>query len=135
MILERSDHPLPAVGDSMKIDALKRREFITLLKRFLRRQRAAYLRAIKAKARAEELKPLNRASGRFATVFAAGSLAIRYKIFPWDRDELLQAILSCQLDGLRAAKTERLATDTSVSALRRKLITYLQDHRPRIHGP
>jgi hypothetical protein len=30
MILERSDHPLPAVGDSMKIDALKRREFITL---------------------------------------------------------------------------------------------------------
>jgi hypothetical protein len=31
MILERSDHPLPAVGDSMKIDALKRREFITLI--------------------------------------------------------------------------------------------------------
>src|SRR5260370_15536146 len=30
MVLERSDHPLPAVGDSMKIDALKRREFITL---------------------------------------------------------------------------------------------------------
>jgi putative DNA primase/helicase len=89
----------------------------------------SYLKAIKAKARAEELKPLNRASGRFATVFAAGSLAVRYKIFLWDRDELLQAILSCQLDGLRAAKTERLATDTSVSGLRRKLVTFLQDHQ------
>jgi putative DNA primase/helicase len=100
------------------------------LKRVLKRQRAAYLRAIKAKAQAEGLKPLNRASGRFATVFAAGSLAIKYKIFRWDRDELLQAILACQLDGLRAAKAEHLAADTSDAGLRRKLVTYFQDqHR------
>jgi putative DNA primase/helicase len=101
------------------------------LKRFLKRQRAAYLRAIKAKAKAEHLEPLNRASGRFATVFAAGSLAIRCKIFPWDRNELLQAILSCQLDGLWAAKTERLATDTSASGLRRKLIAHLRERRSK----
>jgi uncharacterized protein (DUF927 family) len=99
------------------------------LKRFLKRQRAAYLRAIKAKAQGEKLTALNRASGRFATVFAAGSLAIRYKIFLWDRDELLQAILTCQLDGLRWAKAKHLATDTSVSGLRRKLIIYLRDQR------
>jgi putative DNA primase/helicase len=101
------------------------------LKRLLKRERAAYLRAIKAKAQAEKLKPLNRASGRFATVFAAGSLAIRHKIFPWDRNELLQAILSCQLDGLWAAKTERLATDTSASGLRRKLIAHLRERRSK----
>jgi hypothetical protein len=77
------------------------------------------------------LRPLNRASERSATVFAAGSLAIRYKIFLWDRDELLQAILSCQLDGLRGAKAEHLATDTSVSGLCRKLITHLRDHRSK----
>jgi putative DNA primase/helicase len=101
------------------------------LKRFLKRERAAYLRAIQARAEAEKLKPLNRASGRFATVFTAGSLAIRHKIFPWDRDELLQAILSCQLDGLWAAKTERLATDTSASGLRRKLIAHLRERRSK----
>jgi uncharacterized protein (DUF927 family) len=101
------------------------------LKRFLKRERAAYLRAIQARAEAEKLKPLNRASGRFATVFTAGSLAIRHKIFPWDRDELLQAILSCQLDGLWAAKTERLVTDTSASGLRRKLIAHLRERRSK----
>jgi len=99
------------------------------LKRFLKRQRAAYLRAIKARAQAQKLKPLNRASGRFATVFAAGSLAIRHKIFPWDRDELLQAILSCQLDGLRAAKAQHAETETSGSGLRRKLVEHLRERR------
>ena len=77
------------------------------------------------------MRPLNRASGRFATVFAAGSLGIKYRIFLWDRDELLQAILSCQLDGLRSAKAEHLASDRSVSGLRRKLVAYLRDHRSK----
>jgi hypothetical protein len=99
------------------------------LKKFLKHERAAYLQAIKA--RAEKSKPLNRASGRFATVFAAGSLGIKYKIFLWDRDELLQAILSCQLDGLRHAQAEHLATDNSVSGLHRKLITHLCEHRSK----
>jgi len=101
------------------------------LKPFLKRERGAYLKAIAAKARAENLRPLNRASGRFATVFAAGSLAVRYKIFLWDRDELLQAILSCQLDGLRHVQAEHLETDTSVSGLRRKLVEYLRERRSK----
>ena len=65
------------------------------MQQFLKEQRLAYLQVLKAKAAPEELKSLNRASGRFATVFAAGSLAIKYEIFPWKRDDLLQAILSC----------------------------------------
>ena len=33
-------------------------------------------------------RTFNRSSERFATVFAAGSLAIKYRIFPWNRDDL-----------------------------------------------
>jgi putative DNA primase/helicase len=84
------------------------------LKRFLKEERLAYLQVLKAKAVAEKLKPLNRASGRFATVFAAGSLAIKYEIFQWKRDDLLQAILSCQLDGLTRTTT-RLGPGPGIS--------------------
>ena len=119
-----------AVGEELVRRLVEeRRRDPTELKKFLKQARATYLKAIKAEARAENLRLLNRASGRFATVFAAGSLAIRYKICLWDRDRLLQAILSCQLDGLRAAKTEHLATDPSVSDLRRKLVEYLRERR------
>jgi len=102
------------------------------LKEFLKHERGVYLKAIDGKAQAESLTPLKRASERSATVFAAGSLAIRYKIFPWDRDELLQAILSCQLDGLRSAKAKHLEIDASVSGLRRKLIAYFRDQRRQL---
>ena len=76
------------------------------LQRFLKEERLAYLQVLTAKVAVEKLNPLNRASGRFATVFAAGSLAIKYEIFPWKRDDLLQAILSCQLDGLTRTKVQ-----------------------------
>jgi putative DNA primase/helicase len=101
------------------------------LKQFLKSRRQAYLQAINAKAQAERLNPLNRASGRFATVFAAGSLAIKYRIFRWDQAALLQAILACQLDGLRLAKAEHTARDRSVSGLQRRLIAYLRDHHTK----
>jgi hypothetical protein len=99
------------------------------LKQFLKRQRKIYRDAIKAAAQAGNWRPLNRASGRFATVFAAGSLAIKYGIFRWPRNELLQAILSCQVDGLRrvpVAVEQPVATSTD---LRGKLIRHLQEHR------
>jgi putative DNA primase/helicase len=98
------------------------------LKRFLKRERTAYLQAIKTKTEAENFRPLNRASGRFATVFAAGSLAIKYGIFRWDRQALLQAVLSCQLDGLRHSQRQEEQADTSVAGLRRKLVRYFEDH-------
>lgn len=44
--------------------------------------------------------PLERASERFATVYAAGALAIRYGTFPIKRADLLTAIIRCQVDGL-----------------------------------
>jgi uncharacterized protein (DUF927 family) len=99
------------------------------LKQVLKEERKAYLQAIKAQAQAQNFKPLNRASGRFATTFAAGSLAIKYGILPWTRDDLLQAILSCQLDGLRYSQTENQQADSSVTGLRRKVVSYLADNR------
>jgi putative DNA primase/helicase len=97
------------------------------LKRFLRAERKAYLQALKI--RAENLRPLNRALGRFATTFAAGSLTIKYGIFRWNRADLLQAVLCCQLDGLRHSRTKNQQADTSVAGLRSKLVRYLADNR------
>ena len=72
---------------------------------------------------------MSRSSGRFATVYAAGCLAIRYKIFLWKRKELLHAILSCQLDGLRIPAVAAGNTEQSVGDLRQKLIEYLREQR------
>jgi putative DNA primase/helicase len=97
------------------------------LTKFLRAERKAYLDAIESKAQKGGLKPLNRASGRFATIFAAGSLAIRYKVFLWDREELLAAILSCQVDGLTMPTSDpKLAPAVP---LKSQLIAWLQQHQ------
>ena len=83
---------------------------------------------MKAQADSEGLRPLNRVSGRFATAFAAGSLAIKYGVLPWGRDQLLAAVLACQLDQLRRANGEDLDGDPSVATLRPKLVKYLADN-------
>jgi putative DNA primase/helicase len=108
-----------------------RKTDVNRLRRSLFDWRNRYVRALKSKAKAKGLKPLQRSTGRCATVYAAGRLAIQYGILPWNRKQLLQAVLACQLDGLRSAKAEHLATDTSVSGLRRKLITHLCEHRSK----
>ena len=44
------------------------------------------------------LRSVLRVRGHFATVYAAGCLAIRFNILPFTEDELLAAILSCHRD-------------------------------------
>jgi putative DNA primase/helicase len=104
------------------------------LKQFLKAERIAYLQAIKDQVQGQNLKLLNRASGRFASTFAAGSLGIKYGILPWTRDDLLQPILSCQLDGLRHSQTKNEQVDTSVTGLRRKVVSYLADNRDQFRN-
>jgi hypothetical protein len=104
------------------------------LKQVLKEERKAYLQALQATTEAQNLRPLNRASGRFATTFAAGSLGIKYGILPWTREDLLQAILSCQLDGLRYSQTKNEQADSSVTGLRRKLVRYLADNRDQFRN-
>jgi putative DNA primase/helicase len=73
-------------------------------KNFVAARRNGYINRLRQRAGSLGLKPLERATARFATVYAAGSLAIKYSIFTWRRRDLLRAVLSCQLDGLVAAR-------------------------------
>ena len=99
------------------------------LRKWLARKRKDYSRRLKAKAKAEGLKPLRRSTGRCATVYAAGCLAIKYGIVPWKKAELLRAVLSCQLDGLRQVVTAPKKADSRVAELRSKVLAYLRDRR------
>jgi hypothetical protein len=95
------------------------------LKDFLKGERQAYLLALEKKT--EALRPLNRASGRFATVFAAGSLAIHYGILLWERKKLLRAVLRCQLDQLRLGDDDT-SRSSGTDGLRSKLSAHLKAH-------
>jgi hypothetical protein len=100
-----------------------RKKDVQRLRELLAGWRIEYIRALKRQARVEHLKPMQRSTGRCATVFAAGRLAINYGLVPWTKKELLDAVLCCQLDGLRYAQT--------VAGLRRKLVQYLADNREK----
>jgi uncharacterized protein (DUF927 family) len=91
------------------------------LKEKLKRKRKRYLRKLAASVESQGLKPLNRVSGRYATVYAAGSLAIEYKVLPWDREKLLNAILSCQFDQLRLGNAVGEGPNIDGTSLRTKL--------------
>jgi putative DNA primase/helicase len=95
------------------------------VRRFLSAERKFYRRTLEKKLTSTHRRPLNRNSGRYATTFAAGSLASRYDIVPWSRKEILRAILKCELDQLRqpdeSAETSRLSVET----LRSKFVKFL----------
>ncbi|AWM06076.1 DUF927 domain-containing protein [Bradyrhizobium symbiodeficiens] len=69
-------------------------------KTFLTARRLAYITKATRRASQDGLRPLERATARFATVYAAGCLAIQYAIVNWHRRDLLRAILACQFDSL-----------------------------------
>lgn len=98
------------------------------LRAFLAKQRKIYRRKLMAKVESEGLKPLNRISGRCATTFAAGSLAIEYGILPWKQKQLLKAILLCELDQLRPHHALDRRAASPVTTLRAKLVKYLNDN-------
>ena len=96
-------------------------------KTFLKARRAYYIDRLRKVANSKGLKPLERATARFATVYATGCLAIKYGIFAWNCRDLLRAALSCQLDGLVTAESK---TD-QIADLLRKLADYLVENRTR----
>lgn len=97
-------------------------------KSFVAARRNWYIKRLRREAGSLGLKPLERATARFATVYAAGCLAIKYGIFTWGRQDLLRAVLSCQLDGLVAARGK---TD-QVTDLRQKLTDHLVQIRSNL---
>jgi putative DNA primase/helicase len=106
-----------------------RKKNVKQLRKSLAGWRKEYARVLKSKAQAEHVKPLRRSTGRCATVYAAGRLAMTYDLVPWTETQLLQAVSSCQLDGLRHSKMADEQADTSVAGLRRKLVEYLRNRR------
>jgi putative DNA primase/helicase len=98
-------------------------------KKLLAKYRARYRKDVKEAIKAEGLRCLTRTASRFASVYAAGRLAVRYEILPWSSKRLRQAILDCQLAGLRQLAREPRTTPPSEAALRAKLIGYLRNNR------
>lgn len=62
---------------------------------WLRSRRAGYISHVRAHVLASN-RDLERIHQKFATIFAAGCLAIRYDILPWKRDELGRALVECE---------------------------------------
>jgi hypothetical protein len=98
---------------------------VSALKRGLQKLRQQYLK--KLKERAGSTKVLNRASSRFATVYAAGALAITLGVLDWDKSALGEAILSCQLDEL--GKPNIVEAGSAIATPGRKLIDYLRRNK------
>src|SRR5262249_40318890 len=88
-------------------------------------ERKFYRNALKEKVTSKHRKPLNRNSSRYATTFAAGSLAGRYGIVPWSRKQILRAILKCELDQLRQPDESLDTSRPSVETLRSNLVKFL----------
>jgi hypothetical protein len=95
---------------------------VDALKKGLKALRDEYLGNLKE--RAKDVTPLNRASERFETVYAAGALAIRLGVLDWKRSALGEAVMSCQLDGLKELRGTK--EGTTVSAMNKKLAYYLR---------
>jgi putative DNA primase/helicase len=111
-----------------------RKKNVKMLRKSLGGWRTEYVRTLKSQCRGNSLKPLQRSTGRCATVYAAGRLAMKYGLVPWTEKELLCAVLSCQIDGLRHSQKQQEHADTSVSGLRRKLTAYIADNRGKFRN-
>jgi hypothetical protein len=67
-----------------------RREFL--------RHRVEYLRSARERELTDPSRSLIRTHGKFATIYAAGCLAIDLGILPFDKQELLAAVFACERD-------------------------------------
>lgn len=99
------------------------------VKKFLNTERRAYRKALRRAVGSEGLKPLSRSSGRYATVFAAGSMAAKYGIVDWNRKKILKAVLRCELDQLRQPDEDDVSVERTSEAAWAKLVQYLSDNR------
>jgi putative DNA primase/helicase len=72
---------------------------LSALKEFIEERRARYTRKAKREiVSSTRDRDLTRLHGKFATIYAAGALAIEYEILPFKRRDLLAAILKCEAD-------------------------------------
>ena len=98
------------------------------LKEFIEERRAGDARKAKRKI-VSSSRDLTRLHGKFATIYAAGALAIEYEILPFKRPALLTAILKCEADHVAFVKqSEAREGDAKISGLP-ALRRFLREHR------
>jgi putative DNA primase/helicase len=108
---------------------------ISALEDVLQRVREQYLRELNKQLGTK--KTLERASGRFATVYAAGALAISLGVLDWNRAALGEAVMSCQLDGLKEVPATKkgnpvaAAKEKSILAMDKKLVRFLSHNQAK----
>ena len=111
-------------GSSFNGGWLRNQRSVKQLRKLLSGWRNRYVRDLKAKAQAERSKTVATVNWplRDRVRSRAVGHSIRHRTL-WNKKELLQAILSCQLDGLRCGKDGSIVqADPSVAGLRRKLV-------------
>jgi putative DNA primase/helicase len=79
----------------LKEFAAELREDETSIEACLRERRERYLRYVR-RVVISTGRDLERVHQKFATIYAAAALAIDYRILPWSRSELLEALVLCE---------------------------------------
>jgi hypothetical protein len=91
------------------------------LRRMLARQRRIYLRQAR---RLETFgRDLTRIHEKFATIYAAGRLAMRFRLLPWGLEDLRDALLACEWGHIEHIQAHLSAGDTEKSGFQ-----ILQEH-------
>ena len=116
-------HTFGAPGYEFVRRIYKNKRALMFAKAFVAKRRDGYIRLARRRAAKTGVKLLERATARFATVYAAGCLAIYYRIFTWSRADQLQAVSACQFD--RIGSDDPIAPTSSA----RRLSDYLNRNR------
>jgi hypothetical protein len=96
------------------------------LEEWINRRREFYIKAAKSEIQSDS-RDLTRLHGKFATIYAAGALAVEYDILPFTRKALRLAILKCEKDHV-AFVEQRGIVNPAPSAWDR-LRSLLKEHR------
>jgi putative DNA primase/helicase len=97
------------------------------LKKWLMKRREFYLS--KANGISSPNRDLDRIHGKFATIYAAGCLAIEFDILPWERAQLCAALLSTERDHVRYVEQMRANAAQAQLAPMDRLRDYVRLHR------
>jgi putative DNA primase/helicase len=92
--IARSHHGV-AARDFLKRFARELRDDKASIAGWLEERRQGYLKRVRPIVVSPN-RDLERVHQKFATIYAAGALAIDYEILPWSRGELLKALFECE---------------------------------------
>ncbi len=103
------------------------------LKARFERHRGYYLKhASKVIAAGRQLERIHQ---KFATIYAAGCLAIRFGIFPWTAKEMGLALLKCERDHVTLVAAQVVGSVAGSQSAFEKLLTYIRDNRHQFRKP